>query len=248
MPAVITQLEDSVIEIENPAGSTAVVGGALEYAATVVPIAPGSRQKFDKFSRLTLSGPEGTPCVVTIFNPSPLALDVYLETRTDRFLLFVLGAGQYYGGQVSRDEQLFVVPRLDHAQLATGPDLRFEFVKPPSDDVVVRTTVNWSVGLKNISHKPVRLDFPTRQPFATSIYQLRGILSDKLIWSAVGGNAQELDRINLQPGSIIREEFLWPQVDNNGASVLANSRYLIVTRCLANGLPLETRHTCIIHF
>jgi len=116
MSSVITQLERSVIEIENPAGSRTVVAGAFDYAnqqaVAIVPIAAGARQRFDKFSRLTLSAPEGV-LRVAVFNPSPLVLDIYRETRSERFLLGTIGVGQNWAGPVGRDEQLFIMPRLD---------------------------------------------------------------------------------------------------------------------------------------
>jgi len=114
--AVITQLEQSVIEVENPAGSRTVVAGAFDYAnqqpLPMVNIAAGARQRFDKFSRLTLMAPEGTPAVL-IVNPSPLVLDLYRETKTDRFLLGTIGVGQQASVPVAREEQLFIVPRAD---------------------------------------------------------------------------------------------------------------------------------------
>jgi hypothetical protein len=123
MSTVITQLERSVIEIENPAGSKAVVAGTFDYAgksetAALVPIAAGSRQRLEKFSRLTLSAPEGAP-QVTIRNPSPLVLEAYRETRSNRFLLGTIGIGQTWQGPIGGDEQLFLVPRVD------------DFIPPP---------------------------------------------------------------------------------------------------------------------
>lgn len=117
MTAVITQLEQSVIEIENPAGSRAVVAGAFDYAnqqpLPMVNIAAGVRQRFDKFSRLTVSAPEGAPSV-RIGNPSPLVLDLYRETKTDRLLLGTIGVGQTWQGALAAGEQFFIVPRVDH--------------------------------------------------------------------------------------------------------------------------------------
>lgn len=116
MTAVITQLEQSVIEIENPAGSRTVVAGAFDYAnqqpLPMVPIGAGVRQRFDRFSRLTVSAPEGASAV-RIVNPSPLVLDLYRETKTDRFLLGTIGVGQSWQGAVAAGEQLFIVPRVD---------------------------------------------------------------------------------------------------------------------------------------
>jgi hypothetical protein len=114
--AVITQLEQSAIEVENPAGSRTVVAGAFDYAnqqpLPMVHIAAGARQRFDKFSRLALVAPEGAPSVLVV-NPSPLLLDVYRETKTERFLLCTVGVGQQVTVPIAREEQLFIVPRAD---------------------------------------------------------------------------------------------------------------------------------------
>ena len=116
MAATLPQLDQSIAEIDNPAGSKTVVAarfeaGAAEGAA-LISIAAGGHQRLEKFSRVTLTVPDGGT-TFTLRNPSPLTLDIYRETHNQRTLEGALGAGQARQMTIGKDEQLFLLPRLE---------------------------------------------------------------------------------------------------------------------------------------
>jgi hypothetical protein len=182
----------------------------------------------------------------------------WLFTPTDPWLRFnetaqnlgLIAGWPYYwqiGQRNAGAADLLSETRAIHidGQPATEPSLRFGFVNAPPNTVTRGgTPVNMSVGTKNMSDSPVRLVFPSRQHFAVSVYQLRGILSDKFVWSPAEVYAQVIDTIDLLPGETISKAFSWPQVDNDGDPVLGDFDYRIVGRCLADNFRAEVRHTC----
>jgi hypothetical protein len=115
MTAQAPSLDQSVAEVENPQGSNAVVVARFEPgtgAAALITVAAGARQRLEKFSRLTLSAPEGGVNLI-LRNPSPLAFDLYRETAKERALVGTLGVNEAQTLDIGAQEQIFVLPRLD---------------------------------------------------------------------------------------------------------------------------------------
>jgi hypothetical protein len=116
MSDVLTALQDARLEIANPAGSSSLIIGHFDYAQAedpaVINIAAGSDMHFDKFSRLTIKT-GGKSGHLSIHNTSPLLIDVYRETPTERVLAHTLAAGERWAAEIGEGEQLFCLPRTD---------------------------------------------------------------------------------------------------------------------------------------
>jgi hypothetical protein len=114
MPPVVTSLEESVLEISNPSGSKAVVVVCFEMGGKIGQhqVAAGGTQRFSKFGRLTVEAPEGGG-VVRLFNPSPLSVDAYVETKSERLLAATLKSNDRFDRSLEPGEQLFLLPRVE---------------------------------------------------------------------------------------------------------------------------------------
>jgi hypothetical protein len=122
------------------------------------------------------------------------------------------------------------------------------FGSAPPKTVKPGVAVNFAVGIRNESDGPIRLFFSTPQHFDVRVYQQRGILSDKFVWSPPRGHAMVTDTLDIQPKSQAVETFSWPQIDSRGDSVLLGFDYRIVVRCLADDFHEQAQETCGITY
>lgn len=114
MTSIETRLEQSILEVINPRGNNSLVVVSFDIGSfkfNTIELSTGSRQRFEKFSRLTIT-PSAGVINFRMINPSPLVIDIYLETKSDRKYCSTLGINKQDNFSVSVDQQLFLLPRV----------------------------------------------------------------------------------------------------------------------------------------
>lgn len=114
MPSINTRLEQSRVEIINPHRNNTLVVVSFDIGGSkfgTIQLSAGSKQHFDKFSRLTITASGGS-INFQMINPSPLVVDIYLETKNDRKFLTTLGVNRKNNFSISVGQQLFLLPRV----------------------------------------------------------------------------------------------------------------------------------------
>lgn len=117
-------MENSVIEVENLAG-TGVVVTKFQTADTAIgtlQIAGGARQRFENFDRLTLVAPDGAP-KVRLVNHSPHPVDLYRETTKGHRFDCSVDDNEFLDTDIAGGEQVYILPRPEPFEIPDQPHL-----------------------------------------------------------------------------------------------------------------------------